>query len=196
MSMPFVPPVIASHRNNSQRFSNGMPVPAGTSGLPPRAAKGQQLTSTLTLKNESLPAVGRAASAMGAAAANPGYSVARAKAAAIQEGHRKCGEISRFTPEPRRSHTPGVTFTERDMLPRGREDRAADALLLSTEAISQKPWEVSRVDVVKMRDPYLRKYGLHKNDTLLQSHVIKRIFRTANYADRQPSVDFNFQYIP
>jgi hypothetical protein len=118
-------------------------------------------------------------------------SVAQQRAIAIQDAHRKCGERPHL-PENR---TPTVLkgFKEADLhvqaSPHVEGSAASDAV--SIEQLAKRPWEVPRVDRELMRDPYLRKYGLHKNSVALQSHVMRRILEKRTFHDDGTKVDFN-----
>ena len=63
---------------------------------------------------------------------------------------------------------------------------------LPLEKLDQKPWLVPKIDPEAMRDPYLRRYGLHRNDTHLMSHVVRSQLSRTNFAQRD-DVNFDFQ---
>ena len=58
---------------------------------------------------------------------------------------------------------------------------------------SKLPWKMPKVDKDKVKDPYLRAQGLHRNNLMLYSDVAKNLVDKANFAER-PSVDFDFKY--
>jgi hypothetical protein len=67
------------------------------------------------------------------------------------------------------------------------------------EALVGKPWAEPRVDVELMKDPYLRKEGLHINHPGVFSHVAKRAAKATGVEFpplEKSAVDFNFRYIP
>jgi hypothetical protein len=68
---------------------------------------------------------------------------------------------------------------------------AAAARALPLEALDQKPWLFPNCDVEAMRDPYLRRYGLHRNNTHLMSHVLRSQMSRRNFSQRD---DVNFDY--
>jgi hypothetical protein len=137
-------------------------------------------------------------------------SEAQQRAAAFQAARRKCGERPHY-PENR---TPTVLkgLREADLRPTAKstvsilpdirassltkqEASAADRPQAedscpSIAQLAKRPWEVPRVDKELMKDPYMRAQGLHKNNSVLQSHVTKRMFEHKNFHD-DGKVDFN-----
>jgi hypothetical protein len=60
------------------------------------------------------------------------------------------------------------------------------------EALDQKPWLFPKCDAQALRDPYLRRYGLHRNDTHLMSHIVRSQVSRINFT-HQDDVNFDFQ---
>mgnify|MGYP001577001806 FL=1 len=64
---------------------------------------------------------------------------------------------------------------------------------------SDCPWRQPRFDPVKIRDPYLRHQGLHRNNFFLFSQVYKPIaahkLQHQTPEDVERAVFFDFQYV-
>lgn len=59
------------------------------------------------------------------------------------------------------------------------------------KAIQSKPWTQKACDATLIKDPYLRKQGLHRNNAPLLSPNMLTKLRTQKFAE-PPTVDFNF----
>jgi hypothetical protein len=66
----------------------------------------------------------------------------------------------------------------------------------SLEQLADEGWARPRIDPDALRDPYLRKEGLHVCDAGVYSHIAKRLVssRSLTRAIVDKSVDFNFQF--
>eukprot|EP00672_Neobodo_designis_P021673 CAMPEP_0174827390 /NCGR_PEP_ID=MMETSP1114-20130205/687_1 /TAXON_ID=312471 /ORGANISM="Neobodo designis, Strain CCAP 1951/1" /LENGTH=160 /DNA_ID=CAMNT_0016061031 /DNA_START=115 /DNA_END=597 /DNA_ORIENTATION=+ len=123
-------------------------------------------------------------------------SEAQKRAALIQEAHRLCGQ----RPAAPTSRTPTKLkgLKETDLRPEpkfGRDSHPSDEPTeVPLEALATRPWEVPRVNKDAMRDPYLRAQGLHKNNTILGSHTMKKILNARTFHADDAKVDFNFKY--
>ena len=63
---------------------------------------------------------------------------------------------------------------------------------LPLEKLDQKPWLFPKCNVDAMRDPYLRRYGLHRNDTHLMSHIVRSQVSRIDFSQND-DVNFDFQ---
>ena len=132
-------------------------------------------------------------------------SEAQQRAAMIQDARRQCGQ--RVLPPASRVPTKLKGLKESDLrqatsfgasskrtLTPSTVNDAADVGDVPLELLVKHPWEVPRVDKQAMRDPYLRAQGLHKNNTMLGSHVMKRILNARTFHADDTKVDFNFKF--
>ena len=132
------------------------------------------------------------------AAGSASLSEGQQRAAAVQAAHRECGA----RPQLPALRTPTVLkgLKEADLRLQGGAAASgtdgAEHAARSVSELATRPWEVPRVDREAMKDPYLRAQGLHRNNTILGSHTMKRLFAERNFHGDLNKVDFNFKYCP